>query len=135
MNFFMIECNYNVIDLSIFVIYDVQYVVVAYRSKINWIFVFANHKWTTHILNALIFIFLGICFKKMCNFVNLLFKLNIYVHSSRFKNLDIHKMIYHHFLLNLSKIEMCCLLVYGGIIMKMDNSNSFEEVLNFLFYT
>jgi hypothetical protein len=35
MNFFMIECNYNVIDLSIFVIYDVQYVVVAYRSKIN----------------------------------------------------------------------------------------------------
>jgi hypothetical protein len=71
----------------------------------------------------------------MCNFVNLLFKLNIYVHSLRFKILDIHKMIYHHFLLNLSKIEICCLLVYGDIIMKMDNSNSFEEVLNFMFYT
>jgi hypothetical protein len=38
----MIECNFEVINLSIFVIYDVQYVVVAYGSKINWIFIFVN---------------------------------------------------------------------------------------------
>jgi hypothetical protein len=31
----MIECSYDVIDLYIFVIYDVQYVVAAYGSKIN----------------------------------------------------------------------------------------------------
>ncbi len=83
--FWMIECSSNVIDLSIFVIYDVQYVVVAYGSKINWIFVFANHKWTAHILNALVFKFLGVCFKKICGFVNLLLKFNIYVLSSMFK--------------------------------------------------
>jgi len=83
--FFMIECSSNVIDLSIFVIYDVQYVAFSYGSKINWIYVFANHKWTTCILNALFFMFLGIQFKKMCSFVHLLFKLNIYVLSSRFK--------------------------------------------------
>ncbi len=34
MQFLMIECSYDVIDLSIFVIYDMQYV-VAYGSKIN----------------------------------------------------------------------------------------------------
>ncbi len=77
----MIECSYDVIDLSIFIIYDVQYVAIAYGSKINWIFVFANHKWTTSILNALVFMFLEICFKKMCRFVNLLLKFNIYVFS------------------------------------------------------
>jgi hypothetical protein len=40
----MIECNYDVINLSIFVIYDVQYFVTTYGSQINWIFVFAKHK-------------------------------------------------------------------------------------------
>ncbi len=55
--FSMIECRYNVIDLSIFVIYDVQYVVTTYGSKTNWIYVFINHKWTTPILNALVLIF------------------------------------------------------------------------------
>jgi hypothetical protein len=83
--FFMIECSFDVIDLFIFVIYDVQYVASTYGSKINWTFVFANHKWPTSILNALVVMFLGIHFKKMCGFVNLLFKLNIYVLSSRFK--------------------------------------------------
>jgi hypothetical protein len=67
------------------VIYDVQYVVVTYESKINWISIFANHKWATLILNALVFMFLGVCFKKMCGFVNSLLKFNIYVLSSRFK--------------------------------------------------
>jgi hypothetical protein len=60
----MIECSFDVIDLSIFVIYDVQYVAFTYGFKINWTFVFANHKWATSILNALVFIFLGIHFKK-----------------------------------------------------------------------
>jgi hypothetical protein len=31
----MIGCSYDVVDLSIFVIYDVQYVGTAYGSKIN----------------------------------------------------------------------------------------------------
>ncbi len=31
----MIECSYDVIDLFIIVIFDVQYVVVAYVSKIH----------------------------------------------------------------------------------------------------
>ncbi len=52
--FSIIECNYEVINLSILVMYDVQYDVVAYGCKINWIYVFANHKGTTHMLNALV---------------------------------------------------------------------------------
>ncbi len=55
--FFMIECNYDVIDLSNFVIYDVQYVAISYGFKINWIYVFVNHKWASHILNTLAFMF------------------------------------------------------------------------------
>ncbi len=35
MHFLMIECSYDDIDLSNFVIYDMQYVVAAYGSKIN----------------------------------------------------------------------------------------------------
>ncbi len=65
MHFLMIECSFDVIDLSVFVIYDVQYVVAKYGSKITQIYVFANHKWTC-ILNALVFMFLGVCFKKIC---------------------------------------------------------------------
>jgi hypothetical protein len=48
------------------------------------------------------------------------------------KNLKFLDMIY--LLLNLSKIEIYFLLVYGGTIMKMDNSHLFEVVLNFLFH-
>ncbi len=66
----MIECSFDVIDLSIFVIYDVQYVLTTYGSKINWIYVFAYHKWATCMLNALVFMFVGVRFKKMCGFVN-----------------------------------------------------------------
>ncbi len=35
MHFFMIKCSFDAIDLSIFVIYDMQYVAVAYGPKIN----------------------------------------------------------------------------------------------------
>jgi hypothetical protein len=31
------------------------------------------------------------------------------------------RMIYHHFLINILKIEKKNLLVFGGIIVKMDN--------------
>jgi hypothetical protein len=31
----IIECNYEVIDLSILVVYDVQYDTIAYGCKIN----------------------------------------------------------------------------------------------------
>jgi hypothetical protein len=82
--------------------------------------------------------FLRIFFKKMCSFVNLFLKLNIYIYiyvlSSNFKILDIKKMIYHYFLLNLLNIEIFCLLVVGGVVMKMDNFHLFEEVLKFLFH-
>jgi hypothetical protein len=49
-------------------------------------YMYTNHKWPTHILNALVFMFLGVRFKKMCGFVNLFLKPNIYVLSSRFEN-------------------------------------------------
>ncbi len=84
-HFCMIKCSYDVIDLSIVVIYDVQYVAATYGSKVNWISIFANYKWVACVLNALVFTFLGICFKKKCGFVNLLLKVNTYVFSSRFK--------------------------------------------------
>jgi hypothetical protein len=44
-------------------------------------------------------------------------------------------MIYLHFSKTNSKIEIYILLVYGGIVVKMDNSHLFEVVLNFLFHT
>jgi hypothetical protein len=40
----------------------VQYDVVAYGSKKIGIFVFTNHKWVTCVLNALIYMFLGVHF-------------------------------------------------------------------------
>jgi hypothetical protein len=57
----------------------------------------------------------------------------MYFHQG-LKNLDIQKMIYHHFFKNILKIEIFCLLVFGNIIVKMDHFHLFEEVLNFLFH-
>jgi hypothetical protein len=71
--------------------YDVQYDVVAYGSKTNWMFVFVNHKWVTCVLNALIFTLLGVHFKKCVALLICFLKLNIYVFSSRFKNFRIKK--------------------------------------------
>ncbi len=51
-----------------------------------------------------------------------------------FKNLDTQKIIFHHFKKHFLKIEIFCLLVYGSIVVKMDNSHLFEEVLKFLFH-
>jgi len=64
----------------------------AYISKINWIFVFVNHKGVTHMLNALVLIFDVVDLRKICGFINLLLKLNIYVSSSRCSRLKIQKM-------------------------------------------
>jgi hypothetical protein len=58
----MMKCSYDFIDLSIVVIYDVQYVGATNGYKVNWISVFVNHKWVACVLNALVFMFLGICF-------------------------------------------------------------------------
>jgi hypothetical protein len=93
----MIEYSFNVIDLFIFVIYDAQYVVTAHGFKINWIFIFANHKWATHVLNALVFVFLRVCLKTMCSFVNLLLKFNIFLFSLGFKEFKNKKKIYFYF--------------------------------------
>jgi hypothetical protein len=116
-------------------LYDVQYVAATYGSKINWISIFANHKWVTRVLNALIFMFLGIHFFFKCGFVNLLLKLNIYVFSSRFKEFRNLENDISSFFLNLSNIEIYVLLVYGIVVVKMDNSHLFEMFLKFLFHT
>jgi hypothetical protein len=55
----------------------------------------------------------------------------MYFHQGS-KNLKFLNMIY--LLLNLSKIEIYILFVYGSIIMKMDNSHLFQVILNFLFH-
>ncbi len=44
------------------------------------------------------------------------------------KNLDIQKLIYNKKKFKL-KIKIFCLLVYGGIVVKMDHFHLFEEVL------
>jgi hypothetical protein len=58
----------------------------------------------------------------------------MYFHQG-LKNLDIQKVIYHHFFKNLLKLEIFCLLVFRGIAVKMDNFHLFKEVINFLFHT
>ncbi len=63
-----------------------QYDAIVYGYQINCIFVFANHKGTTHVPNTLIIIFDGIRFRKMYGFINLLLKFNMYVFSSRCKS-------------------------------------------------
>jgi hypothetical protein len=78
--------------------------------------------------------FLGVHLLKMCNFVNLFLKFNIYVFPSRLKNLDTQKMIYHHFHLKFLKIKINCLLVFGGIVVKIDNFKILK-VFIFLFHT
>ncbi len=57
----------------------------------------------------------------------------MYFHQS-FTNLNIQKMIYHHLKKNLSKIGIFCFLVFGSIVVKMDNFHLFEEVVKFLFH-
>jgi hypothetical protein len=37
-------------------------------------------------------------------------------------------MIYHHLKNNILKIEIFCLLVFGGIAVKMDHFHLFEKV-------
>ncbi len=97
-------------------------------------YLYINHKWTTRIPNALVFMFLGVCFKKMCDFVNFISNsIYMYFHQG-FKNLYIKKMIYHHFKKNVLKIEIFCLLMFGGFVVKMDNFHLFEEVIKFLFH-
>jgi hypothetical protein len=60
---------------------------------------------------------------------NLIF---MYFHQG-LKNLNIQKMIYHHFF-NIFKIEIFCLLLYGCIVVKMDHFHLFKEVFKFLFH-
>jgi len=79
--------------------------------------------------------FLGVRLKKMCGFVNLLLKYNIYVISSRFKEFKYSKNDILSFLKNLLNIEIFCLLMFGSIVVKMDNFHLFEKVLIFLFHT
>jgi hypothetical protein len=78
--------------------------------------------------------FLRVCFKIMCGFVNVLFKLNIYVLSSRFKEFKYLENDISSFYFKSFKDLILFFLVYGGFVMKMDNSHLFEKVLIFLFH-
>ncbi len=49
------------------------------------------------ILKTLVFMVIGLHLKKNCDLVNLLFKLDIYVFSSKLKNPKIQRTIYLHF--------------------------------------
>jgi hypothetical protein len=69
----------------------VQYDVLTYEFKINWIRVFANHKGTTHMLNVLILIFDNVHFRKMCGFIDLFLNFNMYVSLSRCKSFFLKK--------------------------------------------
>jgi hypothetical protein len=57
----------------------------------------------------------------------------MYFHEG-LKNLYIQKLISYDFILKISNIEAFCLFVYGGIVVKMDNSHLFEEVFNYFFH-
>jgi hypothetical protein len=72
--------------------YDVQYDATTYGSKINWKYVFANHEGTTRMLNALALIIDSFHSKKICGFINLFLKLNMYVSSSRCRSFKIQRM-------------------------------------------
>jgi len=78
--------------------------------------------------------FLKVCLKNMRGFVNLFFKLNICVISSRFKEFKYSENDISSFFFKSLKKEFFCLLLFGGIVVKMDNFHLFEEVLNFLFH-
>jgi len=69
--------------------YDVQYDATTYGSKINWIYVFANHKRITCMLNVLILIFDNFHSKIFFSFINSFVKLNMCVSSSRSKSFKI----------------------------------------------
>jgi hypothetical protein len=64
------------------------------------------------------FLRVHLCAALLIYFSNLIY---MYFHQG-LKNLDIQKMIYYHFLLNFLKIEIFCLLMFRGIVLKMDNS-------------
>jgi hypothetical protein len=84
----MKRCNLKAINFYIFIIYNVQYVVVTYVYKIKWIFVFAKQKWAACILKTLEhFMFIKVQLKKT-DFINFLFKLNLYVFSLRSKEFE-----------------------------------------------
>jgi len=57
----------------------------------------------------------------------------MYFHQG-LKNLNLQKMIYRHFILNVLRIEIFSFLVFGSIVVKMDNFHLFEKDLNFLFH-
>ncbi len=44
-------------------------------------------------------------------------------------------MIYLHFFKKNSKIKIYILLVYGNVVVKMDNSHLFEMFVKFLFHS
>jgi hypothetical protein len=71
----------------------------AYGFQTNWIFIFGNHKRTKWMLNALVLIFNGVHFRKMCAFTNFLLKINMHCFSSRCKSFKISKSVMFSFLI------------------------------------
>jgi hypothetical protein len=70
----------------------------------------------------------------MYGFINLFLKINIYVLSSRFKEFRYLENDISSFRKFVLKIQIFCLLVFGSIVVKMDNFHLFEEVLKFVFH-
>ncbi len=75
------------------------------------------------------FMFLKVHFWKLCGFVNLFLIINIYVFSSRFKEIKFFKNDISSFSFKIFKNWTIFLLMYGGIVVKMDNYHLFEMVL------
>jgi hypothetical protein len=112
MNFCIIKCNFDITHLLILIMYDVQYNTTTYGFKINWIFVFVNHKRITCVLDALVLTFDGVHFGKVCGFINFLPKLNMYISSSRCKNIkNSKKVMFSFFFEFFYKFKKLCYLL------------------------
>ncbi len=87
-----------------------QYDATTYGSKINWIYVFANHKGTTCMLNALVLILESVHSKKICGFINCSLSLIcMYVHQDvrvlKFKECNFSFVLT---VFKINKIIGCC---------------------------
>ncbi len=135
LHFSIIECNFKVIDLSILVMHDVQYDATTYGFKINWIFIFVNHKRTTHMLNAWVLIFDGVHLRNIYNFNNFLLKLNMYVslsRCSRFQNSENVMFSLFKILFKIQKLLLLVVAIFFFLKGTSFNSSGFNIVVLFM---
>jgi len=117
----MIECNFDVVYLFMCHIWCVRCCHYIWVQN-NWIYVFRNHKWIC-ILNALVFMFMGVHFIKSVVLL-ILFSNWIYMHFYQgFLNPKIQKMTYLHFLKIFQRLKKI-IIVHVSIFLKIDKSHS-----------